>query len=207
MARYPNAEHGETLSARHPLHGGHPPISDRGSMGHHGMHAARRMSYTEQIHAVPQLVYLVRRLTEQAFSTWGLPGEDRDLGEMVATELFTNSTRETPGAFVEVSMTLEPEKSSVLFKQWDPSIRLPILKDPDILAERGRGLWIVRDICCGNANWFLDRSGRGGKIVWARQPVHMPGTQRRTGHASSTIPSPKPLPPAEFFAMPEPRRP
>jgi hypothetical protein len=75
-------------------------------------------------------------------------------------ELVTNSVKETPTTPVWVN--LRRAGAHPLLEVWDCSINPPVLKDPDYLAEHGRGLHIVAELSV-RLGWELFTCG---KVVW-----------------------------------------
>src|SRR3954452_5950309 len=70
-----------------------------------------------------------------------------DDAQTIVTELVTNSVREAPWRPVWVDLRRIGVRS--LLEVWDCSVAAPVFKDPDFVAERGRGLHIVAALSAG----------------------------------------------------------
>ena len=74
----------------------------------------------------------------------------------------------------------------------DPSPRLPEPKEPDYLAESGRGLHVISAL---SDRWGCTAPTEAGKVVWALFSVHLDQNQpdlgwfapRRAGQARSAV--------------------
>jgi hypothetical protein len=74
----------------------------------------------------------------------------------------------------------------------DPSPRLPEPKEPDYLAESGRGLHVISAL---SDRWGATAPTEAGKVVWALFSVHLDQNQpdlgwftpRRPGQAHSAV--------------------
>jgi anti-sigma regulatory factor (Ser/Thr protein kinase) len=84
-----------------------------------------------------------------------------DDAAMIVCELVTNSVREAPGTPVWVN--LRWAGAYPLLEVWDCSPDPPVFKDPDYLAEKGRGLHIVAELSL-RLGWDVFPCG---KVVWA----------------------------------------
>lgn len=93
---------------------------------------------------------------------WGIPQVTDDL-EVVITELTTNSVQ--AGA---VSMAVRIEwlrgPGVVEVAVWDDAPGEPRSREPDFVAESGRGLFLVGEL---STAWGHE-PGDGGKTIWAR---------------------------------------
>ncbi len=92
-----------------------------------------------------------------------------DVG-VVVSELLTNALRhalprhaEQPDAW-PIRVGLLCPGPCVLCAVADPSDQVPVVKEPDYLAETGRGLHVVASLC---DRWGWTAPCRAGKIVWA----------------------------------------
>jgi anti-sigma regulatory factor (Ser/Thr protein kinase) len=107
-----------------------------------------------------------RRFTRCTLQRWDLSGL-RDSMELVASELVTNALRYavpvgTPGRPVRLSLVRWT--SRVVCAVRDPSAVAPVAKDPDFVAETGRGLHLVESFSEG---WGWHPLSGAGKVVWA----------------------------------------
>jgi hypothetical protein len=63
----------------------------------------------------------------------------------------------------------------------DPSPEMPVMRQPDFLAETGRGLHVVASL---SDDWGWTAPGRDGKVVWARfLPQWVDGADAQAPHA------------------------
>ncbi|MGA4838150.1 ATP-binding protein [Streptomyces sp. G45] len=128
--------------------------------------AARRIPLTAECCAV------AREFTRAALYGWNLHGVCDDTVQ-IASELVANAVRhgrtrtsapDTSQAAVWLALT--PRPHTLLCVVRDPSRRLPRYTPPAPLAERNRGLPIVRALA---ASWgWTNDSQAHGKTVWAR---------------------------------------
>ncbi|WP_435172581.1 ATP-binding protein [Actinacidiphila sp. bgisy145] len=116
--------------------------------------------------AAPESVREARGFARATLKHWDMPLL-RDSMELVASELVTNALRYavplgTPGAPVQLSLVRR--SSRVVCAVRDPSGVAPIAKDPDYVAETGRGLHLVESF---SESWGWHPLGGAGKVVWA----------------------------------------
>ncbi|MFI1091628.1 ATP-binding protein [Streptomyces sp. NPDC020917] len=121
---------------------------------------------TCELPAALESVRQARHFTRATLQRWDL-GILRDSIELVASELVTNALRYavpvgTPGAPVRLSLVRWT--SRVVCAVRDPSVTAPIAKDPDYVAETGRGLHLVDSF---SENWGWHPLSGTGKVVWA----------------------------------------
>ena len=88
----------------------------------------------------------------------------------ITSELVANAVDATvaagAGAGDRIRLCLGPHHGRPLLEVWDPSPRMPVVREPDFVSESGRGLHIVAALAAG-FGWYETRE-RGGKVVWAR---------------------------------------
>jgi anti-sigma regulatory factor (Ser/Thr protein kinase) len=97
----------------------------------------------------------------------GLPLDVVSDGAAVATELVTNAVTYAPGGPCVVVVGLTPRKGRPVIEVHDSSPRLPVQQEPDFVAEHGRGLHIVAELCAGG--WECFPTGTGKAVVaWLR---------------------------------------
>ncbi|MEW2518545.1 ATP-binding protein [Actinacidiphila alni] len=121
---------------------------------------------TCELPAVLESVGEARHFTRATLQRWDL-STLRDSVELVASELVTNALRYAvpigaPGAPVRLSLVRWT--SRVVCAVRDPSGVAPIAKDPDFVAETGRGLHLVDSF---SENWGWHPLSGAGKVVWA----------------------------------------
>jgi len=121
---------------------------------------------TCELPAALESVRQARHFTRATLQRWDL-GILRDSIELVASELVTNALRYavpvgTPGTPVRLSLVRWT--SRVVCAVRDPSVTAPIAKDPDYVAETGRGLHLVDSF---SENWGWHPLSGAGKVVWA----------------------------------------
>jgi anti-sigma regulatory factor (Ser/Thr protein kinase) len=133
---------------------------------------------------------------------WGVRDRGDDVA-VVVSELLTNALRHAvpqaqagPGAAARsrwpVRLGLVQPGHFVLCAVADPSPRLPEPKEPDYLAESGRGLHVIDAL---SDRWGCTAPTEAGKVVWALFSVHLDQHQpdlgwfspRQAGSARSTV--------------------
>ncbi|MBM9505830.1 ATP-binding protein [Actinacidiphila acididurans] len=121
---------------------------------------------TCELPAAFESVREARRFTRTTLQHWDLSAL-RESMELVASELVTNALRYgvpvgSPGRPVRLSIVRWT--SRVVCAVRDPSPVGPVPKDPDFVAETGRGLHLVESFSEG-WGWFPLTGA--GKVVWA----------------------------------------
>ena len=135
---------------------------------------------------------------------WGVRDRGDDVA-VVVSELLTNALRHAvpqaqaqagPGAAARnrwpVRLGLVQPGHFVLCAVADPSPRLPEPKEPDYLAESGRGLHVIDAL---SDRWGCTAPTEAGKVVWALFSVHLDQQQpdlgwfapRQAGSARSAV--------------------
>jgi hypothetical protein len=144
---------------------------------------------TRTVHAGSRSVRASRNFAVATLQRWGA-AERRDDIAVVVSELLTNALRHTlpetgpaPPAFAVRFGLLQPGRC-VICAVADPSPEVPLLKDPGIFDETGRGLHVIGALA---DIWGHTPPGNTGKVVWAlfascvpavRQPRPVSGTYR-----------------------------
>lgn len=135
---------------------------------------------------------------------WGVPDRGDDVA-VVVSELLTNALRHAvpqaqaqarPGAAARsrwpVRLGLVQPGHFVLCAVADPSPRLPEPKEPDYLAESGRGLHVISAL---SDRWGCTAPTEAGKVAWALFSVRLDANQpdpgwfasRQAGQARSAV--------------------
>ncbi|MEV5572984.1 ATP-binding protein [Spirillospora sp. NPDC052269] len=130
-----------------------------------------------------------RLLTRQVLDKWGLP-ELRDDAETIVGEFVANvAAVQSQGTLFGLRLILDQKQ--VVIEVYDHSPDEPLWPAPaqelDLLAESGRGLFMVRAL----ANRYGHRFTCGGiKIVWAALSVPLAyGNGRESVMGAETAPS------------------
>jgi anti-sigma regulatory factor (Ser/Thr protein kinase) len=135
---------------------------------------------------------------------WGVQDRSDDVA-VVVSELLTNALRHAvpqaqpqtrtgaaaPGRW-PVRLGLVQPGHFVLCAVADPSPRLPEPKEPDYLAESGRGLHVISAL---SDRWGCTAPTKAGKVAWALFSVHLDQNQpdlgwftpRRPGQAHGAV--------------------
>ncbi|UOE22062.1 ATP-binding protein [Thermobifida halotolerans] len=113
-------------------------------------------------------VKIARDLTMATLRDWGMARYAGDV-ELVVSELVTNALRHAgvrlDGAGESViQLSAMRRGMELICAVRDGSDRLPIRREPDFMAETGRGLHLVS---CFSRGWGAVPTAVGGKFVWA----------------------------------------
>jgi hypothetical protein len=116
----------------------------------------------------PESVTAARHFTMATLNAWGIAALCDDVG-LVASELVTNALRHSLPSFPVASarsirLLLLPKEPYLLCGVADDSDAPPQRREPDFIAETGRGLHIVESF---SSRWGWTLLESGGKIVWA----------------------------------------
>lgn len=153
-------------------------------------------------------VGMARDFCLSTMQRWGVQDRGDDVA-VVVSELLTNALRHgVPQALSHpqsqapagaatrsrwpVRLGLVQPGHFVLCAVADPSPRLPEPKEPDYLAESGRGLHVISAL---SDRWGCTAPTEAGKVVWALFSVHLDQNQpslgwfapRRAGQARSAV--------------------
>jgi anti-sigma regulatory factor (Ser/Thr protein kinase) len=123
-------------------------------------------------------VRAARDFADATLRRWGVPGRCDDVA-VVVSELLTNALRHSPPAGDvrsrwQIRVGLLQSGPCVLCAVADPSETPPVPKEPDHLAESGRGLEVVSAL---SDEWGYSTVSDMGKVVWATFSTE-PGPRR-----------------------------
>lgn len=123
--------------------------------------------------AVPSAVRCARMFATITLKDWGLP-DLIETAELLISELVTNAVRatgvldESPRwsalkdlALIYVRLVLLED--GVIIEVVDRDRRPPVIRDPSIDAESGRGMLLVETL---SKQWDFSFPPTGGKVVW-----------------------------------------
>jgi anti-sigma regulatory factor (Ser/Thr protein kinase) len=121
---------------------------------------------------------LARWFVSEVLDDWGIEvGPSRDTALLLASELATNAVRHTHDGFsVNLTASDRPGRQDVRVEVVDRDPALPRLREPDPMAERGRGLvfvdrlasaWGSEPLPDGKVVWFELTLRRGVSPRWA----------------------------------------
>jgi anti-sigma regulatory factor (Ser/Thr protein kinase) len=119
-----------------------------------------------ELDAVPAAVPCARRHTRLLLAEWGLTGLSEQ-AELVVSELVTNAiaASRSVASAAPVRLWLLTDGARVGIVVWDANPQLPVVADPDELAETGRGLLLVQGVA---RYWNAYATPQaGGKVVRA----------------------------------------
>lgn len=116
--------------------------------------------YGQGLQARPQAIAQMRRVVAAHLRYWRYDALEDSVG-LCLTEMLTNVGRHT-GSLACV-LTLADTGAGVRLTVSDTSQQVPVLREPDWLAESGRGMHLV----AATADRFGSTVTPGGKDVWA----------------------------------------
>jgi anti-sigma regulatory factor (Ser/Thr protein kinase)/anti-anti-sigma regulatory factor len=114
-----------------------------------------------------------RALVARACATWGVVEVSED-AELVVSELCSNAVRH---ARTPMQVLVRRTASHLYIEVFDGSPRMPVERTVDVLADSGRGLFIIGRF---TSAWGSNRVG-AGKVVWAA--LRLPTRGKRRGAA------------------------
>jgi anti-sigma regulatory factor (Ser/Thr protein kinase) len=122
---------------------------------------AAQAVFAENFERVPEAAADARHLVRKALEVWHML-QLADTATLVLTELVSNAIRHAQGEGMRVNVArLTEQRVRVSVLDWDCT--RPRIQEPDPVAERGRGLFIVET---ESVTWGVDMLP-GGKRVWA----------------------------------------
>lgn len=123
--------------------------------------------------AVPSAVPWARRVVQRVLGEWALE-EIADPASLLVSELVTNAVQASGGCSCEdglrgeiIVLVVALTETGLLLRVWDSSPVPPVLQEPDITSDRGRGLVLVDFLAQA---WGHNLAG-GGKVVWCELGV------------------------------------
>lgn len=128
----------------------------------------------------PESVKVARDFAKTTLRSWGMVDLLDDLG-LVVSELVTNALRHAlsprsgttapasplpvgPDGERPFQLSLQRNGAHVVCAVTDPSNDIPVRREPDHIAETGRGLHLVE---CFSRAWGWTPLSDHGKVVWA----------------------------------------
>lgn len=127
----------------------------------------------------PESVKIARDFAKRTLCGWDMVELLDDLG-LVVSELVTNALRHAVAPYEDdrrvppipgssdhrrpIQLSLQRNGSHVVCAVTDPSSDIPVRREPDHIAETGRGLHLVE---CFSRAWGWTPVTGHGKIVWA----------------------------------------
>ncbi|MCZ7431788.1 ATP-binding protein [Streptomyces sp. WMMC1477] len=110
---------------------------------------------------------IARRRREVAEAVRALGGdvEAVAVARLGVSELLSNVVRHVPDT--RCRLEVERVADDVCVRVVDRSAEPPVVSEPDWDTERGRGLWLLREMVTG----FGHARAGGGKAVWFRCPL------------------------------------
>jgi anti-sigma regulatory factor (Ser/Thr protein kinase) len=124
--------------------------------------------------AMPTTVYWARRHAEDVLGKWNL-GPLMETAELLVSELVTNAVKASGVELPErptyidlrqikpIRLRLSSDRWRLLVEVWDSCAEPPVLKEPDLESESGRGLFLVARMA---NQWNYYFPPEGGKVVW-----------------------------------------
>lgn len=111
-------------------------------------------------------VKAARELVMSTLREWGMAQLAGDV-ELVVSELVTNALRHAggvPGCESAIQLSAMRRGGELVCAVRDGNDSLPMQRDPDFMAETGRGLHLIS---CFSRSWGVVPTITGGKFVWA----------------------------------------
>lgn len=125
--------------------------------------------------AIRETVGCSRLYARYVLGQWRIPAEHMQTALLLVSELVTNAVcagetpqrhpthGDRPGSDSAITVRLLLYLGGIVIEVWDESPQSPVLKDQDLDAESGRGLFLVESL---SARWSYYYPQRGGKVVW-----------------------------------------
>lgn len=131
--------------------------------------------------AVPSAVPCSRMFVRAVLGRWKL-SDYIEAAELAMSELATNAVKMTGFTEAEpksweitaqhvIGVQLRTLGTSLFLEVWDGSTTVPVTKNPDAVAQGGRGMRIISMLA---KQWDVYRPSVGGKVVWAELDLTQP---------------------------------
>jgi anti-sigma regulatory factor (Ser/Thr protein kinase) len=115
----------------------------------------------------PQSARKAREFVRERLRSMGFPLDVVSDGATVATELVTNAVTYAHGTPCLIMVGVSPRGRRPVIEVHDSSPQPPVQQEPDFIAERGRGLHIVAELCAGGWEYFPTATGKA-VVAWLR---------------------------------------
>ncbi|MFA1537904.1 ATP-binding protein [Actinomadura monticuli] len=106
---------------------------------------------------------LARRYLAERYRELGIA--DDYVGQVVVSELVTNSWQHVGTGYIVVQVRPDKRDDLVLIEVWDVGAGRPVVRGEDDDAESGRGLLLMEQLV---HDWGVRPLNEEGKVVWAR---------------------------------------
>ncbi|MFD9565242.1 ATP-binding protein [Streptomyces sp. NPDC059994] len=123
--------------------------------------------YEQHLHARPEVLAAVRQAIRAHLDSWGL-GHLADPATLCLTELLANVGKHTGSS--ECLLTVHHHGDRIRATVSDTTRALPVMREPDFLAESGRGLFLIEH----TAHAWGAASTSTGKEVWFELHIRPP---------------------------------
>lgn len=123
------------------------------------MAGADTTQYRQQLTAHPEALAGIRRVVSECLHRWGF-GQLAEAATLCVHELLANVDKHTDSP--ECVLTLQRRATGVRVVVSDTSIAMPKVREPDWIAESGRGLVVLTKV----ADAWGTVLRPGGKDVW-----------------------------------------
>ncbi len=138
-----------------------------------------------------------RLFIKYTLQNWSIDREHIETAELLVSELVTNAVKSTgliesrPRytaldhlALVHVRLLLF--ERSIVLEVWDSDPHHPIVKEPTLDAEGGRGLFLIESM---SLQWNYYHPRAGGKVVWCELDVRAQPAIEETAESPVILPS------------------
>ncbi|MEU5433254.1 ATP-binding protein [Streptomyces sp. NPDC020719] len=123
--------------------------------------------YEQHLHARPEVLASVRHAIRTQLDSWGL-GHLADQATLCLTELLANVGKHTGST--ECLLTVHHDGDRIRATVSDTARALPVMRQPNFLAESGRGLFLIER----TAHSWGATSTPTGKEVWFELRIRPP---------------------------------